>query len=94
MAGSASDYLAAERTVLAWIRTGIALMGLRYLLAQFGPFLQEFNHLQPEFQGQTVRYFPLDRDSPDDRSIPAPALSSEASATAETIGSWLVPLPP
>jgi len=48
--GSASDYLAAERTFLAWIRTGIALMGLGFVLARFGLFLQEFNHLQPETQ--------------------------------------------
>jgi uncharacterized protein (DUF302 family)/uncharacterized membrane protein YidH (DUF202 family) len=50
MGGSASDYLAAERTVLAWIRTGIALMGLGFVLARFGLFLQELNRLQPEFQ--------------------------------------------
>jgi len=50
MGGSATDYLAAERTVLAWIRTGIALMGLGFVLARFGLFLQEFNHLQPDFQ--------------------------------------------
>jgi len=47
MGGSATDYLAAERTVLAWIRTGIALMGLGFVLARFGLFLEEFNHLQP-----------------------------------------------
>ena len=46
---SATDYLASERTVLAWIRTGIALMGLGFVLARFGLFLQEFNHLQPDF---------------------------------------------
>src|SRR6266852_890900 len=50
MGGSATDYLAVERTVLAWIRTGIALMGLGFVLARFGLFLQEFNHLQPDFQ--------------------------------------------
>src|SRR4029077_3421815 len=50
MQGSATDYLAAERTVLAWIRTGIALMGLGFVLARFGLFLQEFNHIQPDFQ--------------------------------------------
>jgi uncharacterized protein (DUF302 family)/uncharacterized membrane protein YidH (DUF202 family) len=50
MQGSATDYLAAERTVLAWIRTGIALMGLGFVLARFGLFLKEFNHLQPDFQ--------------------------------------------
>jgi len=45
--GSATDYLAAERTFLAWIRTGIALMGLGFVLARFGLFLQEFNHIEP-----------------------------------------------
>lgn len=50
MGGSATDYLAAERTVLAWIRTGIALVGLGFVLARFGLFLEEFNHLQPDFQ--------------------------------------------
>ena len=35
------DYLAKERTVLAWIRTGLALMGLGFVVARFGLFLQE-----------------------------------------------------
>lgn len=30
------DYLAEERTFLAWIRTGIALMGFGFLVAHFG----------------------------------------------------------
>lgn len=47
MQASASDYLAAERTFLAWIRTGIALMGLGFVLARFGLFLQEFNRMDP-----------------------------------------------
>lgn len=38
--GSAADYLAAERTFLAWIRTGLALMGLGFVVARFGLFLQ------------------------------------------------------
>src|SRR5580693_1427206 len=38
--GSAADYLAAERTLLAWIRTGLALMGLGFVVARFGLFLQ------------------------------------------------------
>ena len=37
---SASDYLAAERTLLAWIRTGLALMGFGFVVARFGLFLQ------------------------------------------------------
>jgi uncharacterized protein (DUF302 family)/uncharacterized membrane protein YidH (DUF202 family) len=36
-----SDYLAAERTVLAWIRTGLALMGFGFVVARFGLFLQQ-----------------------------------------------------
>ena len=41
-----SDYLAAERTLLAWIRTGLALMGFGFVVARFGLFLQEFQALQ------------------------------------------------
>jgi uncharacterized protein (DUF302 family)/uncharacterized membrane protein YidH (DUF202 family) len=37
---SLSDYLAAERTLLAWIRTGLALMGFGFVVARFGLFLQ------------------------------------------------------
>jgi uncharacterized protein (DUF302 family)/uncharacterized membrane protein YidH (DUF202 family) len=36
-----SDYLAAERTLLAWIRTGLALMGFGFVVARFGIFLQQ-----------------------------------------------------
>ncbi|HTZ75623.1 MAG TPA: DUF202 domain-containing protein [Candidatus Aquilonibacter sp.] len=39
---SLSDYLAAERTLLAWIRTGLALMGFGFVVARFGLFLKEF----------------------------------------------------
>ena len=38
---SLSDYLAAERTLLAWIRTGLALMGFGFVVARFGIFLQQ-----------------------------------------------------
>jgi putative membrane protein len=43
---SLSDYLAAERTLLAWIRTGLALMGFGFVVARFGLFLQEFQAMQ------------------------------------------------
>jgi putative membrane protein len=36
-----SDHLAAERTLLAWIRTGLALMGFGFVVARFGLFLQQ-----------------------------------------------------
>jgi putative membrane protein len=32
---------AAERTLLAWMRTGLALMGFGFVVARFGLFLQE-----------------------------------------------------
>ena len=41
-----SDYLAAERTLLAWIRTGLALMGFGFVVARFGLFLQEMQIAQ------------------------------------------------
>jgi uncharacterized protein (DUF302 family)/uncharacterized membrane protein YidH (DUF202 family) len=39
--GALSDYLAAERTLLAWIRTGLALMGFGFVVARFGLFIRE-----------------------------------------------------
>jgi putative membrane protein len=41
-----SDYLAAERTLLAWIRTGLALMGFGFVVARFGLFLQQIQVMQ------------------------------------------------
>lgn len=35
------DYLAAERTFLAWVRTDLALMGFGFVVARFGLFLQQ-----------------------------------------------------
>jgi uncharacterized protein (DUF302 family)/uncharacterized membrane protein YidH (DUF202 family) len=43
---SLSDYLAAERTLLAWIRTGLALMGFGFVVARFGIFLQQIQIVQ------------------------------------------------
>ena len=34
-------YFAAERTFLAWIRTGLGLMGVGFAVARFGFFLRE-----------------------------------------------------
>jgi putative membrane protein len=33
-------YLAAERTLLAWVRTGLAMMGFGFVVARFGVFLR------------------------------------------------------
>jgi uncharacterized membrane protein YidH (DUF202 family) len=40
------DSLAAERTLLAWIRTGLALMGFGFVVARFGLFLQQVQLIQ------------------------------------------------
>jgi putative membrane protein len=46
-------YFAAERTLLAWLRTGIAVMGVGFLVARFGLFLRmlrrESEHVQPHW---------------------------------------------
>lgn len=34
-------HLAEERTLLAWVRTGLALMGFGFVVARFGVFLHE-----------------------------------------------------
>ena len=48
--------LAAERTFLAWIRTGLALMGFGFVVARFGLFLQQVELLQ---HATTVRSYGL-----------------------------------
>jgi uncharacterized protein (DUF302 family)/uncharacterized membrane protein YidH (DUF202 family) len=40
------DALAAERTFLAWIRTGLALMGFGFVVARFGLFLQQLQVIE------------------------------------------------
>jgi len=39
-------YFAAERTLLAWIRTGLAMMGFGFVVAKFGIFLREISRVQ------------------------------------------------
>jgi putative membrane protein len=46
MSTGPSDYLAAERTFLAWIRTGLALMGFGFVVARFGLFLRALQSSQ------------------------------------------------
>ncbi len=35
------DYLANDRTLLAWVRTGIAVIGLGFVVARFGLLIRE-----------------------------------------------------
>jgi putative membrane protein len=46
------DFLAAERTLLAWIRTGIALMGFGFVVARFGLFLRELARVSGHVETQ------------------------------------------
>ena len=39
--------LAAERTLLAWVRTGLAFMGFGFVVARFGFFLHEIAATRP-----------------------------------------------
>lgn len=39
--GDPKNYFAAERTLLAWVRTGLAMMGFGFVVARFGLFLRE-----------------------------------------------------
>lgn len=39
-------YFAAERTLLAWIRTGLGLMGIGFAVSRFGIFLREISSSQ------------------------------------------------
>jgi putative membrane protein len=39
-------FFAAERTLLAWVRTGLAMMGFGFVVARFGLFLRELAAVQ------------------------------------------------
>ena len=42
-------YFAGERTLLAWIRTGLAMMGFGFVVARFGLFLRELAAARGEY---------------------------------------------
>lgn len=46
--GDPRIYFAAERTVLAWLRTGIAVMAFGFVVARFGLFLRLLAQAAPE----------------------------------------------
>lgn len=47
-------YFAAERTLLAWIRTGLGLMGVGFAVSRFGLFLREFSAGQTHMAAHTT----------------------------------------
>jgi len=47
-------YFAAERTFLAWIRTGLGLMGVGFAVARFGLFLREMQSDQTHMPVHTT----------------------------------------
>jgi len=49
-------YFAAERTFLAWIRTGLALMGFGFVVARFGLFLREIGSLASHTPAATPQF--------------------------------------
>ena len=56
--GDPRVYFAAERTLLAWVRTGLAMMGFGFVVARFGLFLREVAAVQavppPQPQGYSL----------------------------------------
>jgi putative membrane protein len=48
-----SDYLAVERTFLAWIRTGVSLMAFGFVVARFGLFLREIQYMKVNVPGKS-----------------------------------------
>lgn len=50
-------YFAAERTLLAWVRTGLAVIGLGFVVARFGLFLRMMRQgpeVQPGFASTLI----------------------------------------
>ena len=46
-------FFAAERTLLAWLRTGLTVMGLGFVVARFGLFLRLLSQQAPAAVDQT-----------------------------------------
>jgi putative membrane protein len=49
-------YFAAERTFLAWIRTGLGLMGIGFAVSRFGLFLRQISVLEGHQNASTTGF--------------------------------------
>jgi putative membrane protein len=47
-------YFAAERTFLAWIRTGLGLMGIGFAVSRFGLFLRQLTATESHLPSRTT----------------------------------------
>ncbi|HEX3147756.1 MAG TPA: DUF202 domain-containing protein [Gemmataceae bacterium] len=47
---------AGERTLLAWVRTGLAMMAFGFVVARFGLFLQELAPIRPDTPMQSTGF--------------------------------------
>lgn len=85
------EILAAERTFLAWIRTGVALMGFGFVVARFGIFLQEVQVAQfvPSAQAYGLSLMVRHRADHARRSRES-AVCLEAYSAGPAIGSWRI----
>lgn len=52
-------FFSSERTLLAWVRTGLAIIGLGYVVARFGLFLRIMAH--ETRQAATISHNPASR---------------------------------
>ena len=52
----AREHLANERTLLAWIRTAIALMGMGFVVARFGLFVRQLAVVNSQTDPGTPRF--------------------------------------
>ncbi|WP_263367227.1 YidH family protein [Edaphobacter bradus] len=52
-------YFAAERTLLAWIRTGVALMAFGFAIARFGLFLRQMQAARTATTAHSIWGSPL-----------------------------------
>jgi putative membrane protein len=75
--GDAQVRLASERTLLAWVRTGLGLMGFGFVVARFGLFLREL---------EEARQVPPHRST--GLSLPIGVALVVLGVTATVLGAW------